>query len=124
MVWHLDDPVDHAVGGLGGAEGVDDVAEDEGHERLRHPVGHRGEGAHGHEQGVRPVGEREEPVQRHAPGRRCGRRRLPRASYHPSSSSSIAGGGGVISIKFSPLPPPPLHVVVNDELKEGADDEN
>ena len=57
-----------AVGGSG-AEGINDVAQDEGHERLRHPVRHRGDGAHGHERGVRRVREREQPMQRHAPCR-------------------------------------------------------
>lgn len=61
----------------GGAEGVDDVADDEGHERLRHPVGRRRRRAHRHQRRVRPVREREQPAQRHARRRAAAPRLLP-----------------------------------------------
>lgn len=54
---------DVAVGGL--AEGVDDLAEDDGHERLRHPVGERRHRADRHQQQVRAVGVPEQPRERH-----------------------------------------------------------
>jgi hypothetical protein len=76
---YLRDPVRDVGGAISGAEGVDDVAQDEGHERPRHPVGNRRGRAHGHERGVRPVREREQPVQRNGPdgGRLLVRRRRP-----------------------------------------------
>lgn len=71
----------HDAGAVGGAERVDEVADEEGEERHRHAVGHGRHGSHHHQRRVPPVREREQPVHRH---------RL-RAAATSSSSSPAAG---------------------------------
>jgi len=52
-------------GVVAGAEALDDGGEDDGHERLRHAVGHRRHRADRHERGVGAVGVPEHAKERH-----------------------------------------------------------
>jgi hypothetical protein len=61
---HLVDTAEDVVAG-GPAEGVDHLAEDERHERLRDAVGHRRHRADQHQQHVRAVGVPEQPGEGH-----------------------------------------------------------
>ena len=61
---HLVDALEDVAGG-GAAEGVDEVAEDDGHARLRQAVGQRGHRADQHQQQVCGVGVPEQPREGH-----------------------------------------------------------
>jgi hypothetical protein len=61
---HLVDTAEDVIAG-GPAEGVDHLAEDDRHERLRDAVGHGRHRADQHQQHVRAVGVPEQPSERH-----------------------------------------------------------
>lgn len=49
---------------IGGSKGVDHLAENERHERLRDAIGDGADGADGHQDNVEAIGEREEFIER------------------------------------------------------------
>ena len=59
------DPVEDRGVVAGGAEALDDGGEDDGHERLRHAVGHRRHRADRRKRGVGAVGVPEYAKERH-----------------------------------------------------------
>ncbi|BAF16496.1 Os05g0137000 [Oryza sativa Japonica Group] len=83
---HLGD-ARHDVAARGAAEGVDEAAEQHGHERQRGAVRHRAQRPEQHQRRVRAVREREQPVERHAPPATI----LPRRSSHRLAAAAAAG---------------------------------
>lgn len=55
----------HDAGTVGGAERVDEIADEEGEERHREPVDDGRGGAHGHHRRIPLVRERKQPVHWH-----------------------------------------------------------
>jgi hypothetical protein len=97
---HLSHAADDVLRGAV-AEGVDGVAEEDGHEGVRHAVGQGPHRAHRYEQQVQAVGVPEHAEQRHLLGRRCALLVLliffaVQVAAAGSASCRVHGGGGLV----------------------------